>query len=212
MSLAKRAIVLLSGGVDSATVLALATQEGLEVFALSFRYGQRHAVELNAARRLAEVYDVRRHLIVDIDTSVLGDAVLAGGEQTFGGQHAPATYVPARNTLFLAHALAWSEVLGAGLLLMGANADDAEGYPDCREDYLRSFERMSNLATHAGRAGGGVSVRAPLLRLSKSEVVALARSLRVPLELTWSCYFPTSEGWACGRCNACRLRRSAGLR
>jgi len=212
LSQSPRAIILLSGGVDSATVLAIATREGFEVYALSFQYGQRHAVELEAARRLAKYYDVARHLVVPISSETFGDSVLTGGEQRFGGSDAPATYVPARNTLFLSHALAWSEVLGSRDVFMGANADDAAGYPDCREAYLRAFEQMAALGTQSGSSGDGqLTIRAPLLHLRKTEVVGLARSLEVPLELTWSCYFPTEERRACGKCDACRLRWDAGL-
>ena len=207
-----RAIVLLSGGIDSATVMALATRRQFEVYALSFHYGQRHVVELDAARRLARHFDVAQHLVVSIDPAVFGGSVLTGGEREFGGDDAPSTYVPARNSLFLTHALAWSEVLGAHDLFMGANADDAEGYPDCRGPYLRAFERMAALGTQPGvNVNKTLTVHAPLLDLRKPEVVALARSMGVPLELTWSCYFPTSEGQPCLRCDACLLRRGSGL-
>lgn len=200
--------MLLSGGVDSATVLALAVRGGFEVHALSFRYGQRHQVELDAARRLAEHYDVAQHIVVDIDPTLFGGAVLTGGERRFGPEEAPATYVPARNTLFLSYAIAWAEALNARDIFLGPNADDAAGYPDCREPYIRAFERVAELGT---QAGVGLTIHAPLVHRSKREVVDLARSLEVPLELTWSCYFPTASGEACGRCDACRLRKGAGL-
>jgi 7-cyano-7-deazaguanine synthase len=208
MTAARRAIVLLSGGVDSATALALAKREGFEANALSFDYGQRHIVELDAARRVAEHFEVARHIVVQIDPAVFGGAVLTGGDETPGGPGLPVTYVPARNTLFLSYALAWAEVLGSSDIFMGANADDAAGYPDCREVYLRAFERVAALGTSAGSE---VRVHAPLVRMRKREVVDLARSLGVPLELTWSCYFPTGAGEPCGECDPCRSRRRAGL-
>jgi len=208
MTATRRAIVLLSGGVDSTTALALATQRGFEVHALSFDYGQRHVVELDAARRVAEHFEVAQHVVVPIDSSVFGGAVLTGGDETPGGADLPATYVPARNTLFLSYALAWAEVIGAGDIFLGANAEDAEGYPDCREPYLRAFEQMAALGTEAGAR---LRIRAPLVRLNKREVGELARSLGVPLELTWSCYFPKGPGRPCGQCDACRLRWGAGL-
>ena len=203
-----RAIVLLSGGVDSATVLALAKRQGFEVHALSFDYGQRHAVELDAARRVAEHFEVFEHVVIPIAPTVFGGAVLTGGAGRPGGADLPATYVPARNTLFLSYALAWAEVIGTTDIFMGANADDASAYPDCREPYLRAFERVAALGT---RVGSQLSIHTPLGHLTKREVVGLARSLDVPLELTWSCYFPTGSGHSCGQCDACRLRRGAGL-
>ncbi len=204
----RRAVVLLSGGVDSATVLALAARDGFEVHALSFDYGQRHRVELDAARRLGVHYAVVQHVVIDIDPTVFGGAVLTGGDRRFGPEESPATYVPARNTLFLSYAVAWAEALGARDVFLGPNADDARGYPDCREPYLRAFERVAELGT---QAGAGLTLHAPLVCRSKQEVVELARSFNVPLELTWSCYFPTSAGDPCGGCDACRLRSAAGL-
>lgn len=202
--------MLLSGGVDSAVVLALALRDGFEIHAISFLYGQRHRVELNAAHRLADHYKVTQHVVVAIDPTVFGGAVLTGGDQRFGPDEAPATYVPARNTLFLSHAVAWAEALGAYDVFLGPNADDAAGYPDCQEPYLRAFERVAALGTQAGRRRG-MTIHAPLVHRSKREVVDLARALGVPLELTWSCYFPTASGEPCGRCDACRLREGAGL-
>ncbi len=204
----RKAVMLLSGGVDSATVLALTARDGFEVHALSFRYGQRHEVELDAARRLAEHYDVAQHKVVDIDPTVFGGAVLTGGDRRFGSAETPSTYVPARNTLFLSYAIAWAEVLEARDIFLGPNADDAAGYPDCRDPYLRAFERVAELGTQAGE---GLTIHAPLVHRSKREVVELARSLDVPLKLTWSCYFPTPSGQPCGKCDACRLRVGAGL-
>ena len=206
----RRAVVLLSGGVDSATVLALALRDGFEVHAISFHYGQRHVVELDAARRLVEHYEVTQHIVVAIDPTVFGGAVLTGGDQHYGPDTAPATYVPARNTLFLSYAVAWAETLGAGEVFVGPNADDAAGYPDCREPYLRAFERVAAIGTQVG-ATRGLTIHAPLVYLSKREVVDLARSVEVPLELTWSCYFPTASGQPCRQCDACQQRESAGL-
>ena len=208
MTVTQRAIVLVSGGVDSATVLAMAKKQGFEVHALSFEYGQRHAVELDAARRVGEHFEVSQHVVVPIDSTVFGGAVLTGGDERHGGPSLPATYVPARNTLFLSYALAWAEVLGANDIFVGANADDAQGFPDCREPYLRAFERVASLGTPMGF---GLTIHAPLVNLSKGEVVELAVSLGVPLDLTWSCYFPTESGSPCGACGACRLRRASGL-
>lgn len=208
MSSRTRAILLLSGGLDSATVLALAKEDGFDVFALSFDYGQRHSKELEAARRLAEYFRVCDHLVVRLDRRVFGRSLLAGGERHFGPGSAPPTYVPARNTVFLAHAIAWAEVVGAGDIFVGPNADDAADYPDCRKAYLDTVERAAILGTYAGTTRG-LRIRAPLIDKSKREVAALARALGVPIELTWSCYFPTTDGSACGVCHACQLRNDA---
>ena len=221
--LPRPAVVLLSGGLDSTTVLALASREGHAVHALTFRYGQRHAHEVEAARRVAARFAVTRHLIVDIDLRQFGGSALTGDlpvpkDRTLDGtaEGIPDTYVPARNTIFLSYALAWSEVLEAADIFIGVNALDYSGYPDCRPEFIEAFERMARLATRAGVEDGlGVRIRAPLLHLSKHEIIALGTSLGVDYALTTSCYDPSLEGVACGRCDACQLRRrgfaAAGL-
>jgi 7-cyano-7-deazaguanine synthase len=209
-----KAVVLLSGGMDSATAAAVALDRGFEVYALSFRYGQRHAAELDAAGRVAERLGVRQHVVLDIDLRAFGGSALTGDlevpkdtplEQI--GSTIPATYVPARNTIFLSFALAWAETLGASDIFIGANALDYSGYPDCRPEYIEAFERMANLATRAGVEGGRLRIHTPLISLSKAEIIRLGGGLGVEFALTWSCYDPTPEGAACGRCESCMLRR-----
>ncbi|MGH9369654.1 MAG: 7-cyano-7-deazaguanine synthase QueC [Thermoanaerobaculia bacterium] len=221
MSRAPKAVVLLSGGLDSATCLLLAREEGFELYALSFDYGQRHGVELERARALARRYGAAEHRVLRLDlpapgASALTDRDLAVPRDRLGQTAIPVTYVPARNTLFLAHALAWAEPLGASDIFLGANALDYSGYPDCRPEFLEAFERMANLATRSGVEGTGrFRVRAPLLRLSKAQIVRRAQQLGLDFSLTFSCYDPISEGAPCGHCDACLLRekgfREAGL-
>ena len=211
---APAAVVLLSGGVDSATVAAVARAEGFEVCALSFRYGQRHAAELEAAERVAHALGIERRLVLDVDLRPIGGSALTAdlpvprdrrtGEM---GADIPATYVPARNTIFLSLALAWAEVLGAQDIFIGANALDYSGYPDCRPEYLRAFETLANLATRAGIEGSRFTIHAPLLHLTKAEIVRRGTELGVDYGLTVSCYDPSPDGAACGRCDACLLRR-----
>jgi 7-cyano-7-deazaguanine synthase len=211
---APAAVVLLSGGVDSATVAALARADGFEVCALSFRYGQRHAAELAAADRVARALGIERRLVLDVDLRPIGGSALTADlpvprdRQTdeMGGD-IPATYVPARNTIFLSLALAWAEVLGARDIFIGANALDYSGYPDCRPEYLRAFETLANLATRAGVEGNRFTIHAPLLHLAKAEIVRRGTGLGVDYGLTVSCYDPSADGAACGRCDACLLRR-----
>jgi 7-cyano-7-deazaguanine synthase len=216
------AVVLLSGGMDSATAAAVALSKGFELFALSFRYGQRHAAELDAARRVAERLGVRRHVVLDIDLRAFGGSALTSDIEVPKdtpldriGSSIPATYVPARNTIFLSFALGWAETLGASDIFIGANALDYSGYPDCRPEYIEAFERMANLATRAGVEGHRLRIHTPLISLSKAGIVKLGRRLGVDFSLTWSCYDPTPEGTACGRCDACILRlkgfREAGV-
>ena len=214
------AIVLLSGGLDSATCLLLAHEEGLEVRALSFDYGQRHAIELERARAIAARYGAREHRVVRLDfpgagASALTDPALPVPRNGLGQIAIPITYVPARNTLFLAHALAWGEVSGAGDIFIGANALDYSGYPDCRPEFLEAFERMANLGTKAGVEGRAFRIRAPLLRMTKAEIVRRASQLGLDFALTTSCYEPGPAGEPCGSCDACLLRekgfREAGL-
>ncbi len=209
-----KAVVLLSGGMDSATAAAVALDQGFEVYALSFRYGQRHATELEAARRVAERLGLYRHVVLDIDLRAFGGSALTGDLEVPKdtpleriGSSIPATYVPARNTIFLSFALGWAETLGASDIFLGANALDYSGYPDCRPEYLEAFERMANLATRAGVEGRRLRIHTPLISLSKAEIVKLGNRLGVEYGLTWSCYDPAPDGTACGRCEACILRR-----
>ena len=207
------AVLLLSGGLDSTTLLALATREGFVVHAMSFRYGQRHAHELDAARAIAAKYGVARHVIVDIDLRVFGGSALTADIEVPKDRDAsamasgvPITYVPARNTIFLSYALAWAEVLGARDIFIGVNALDYSGYPDCRPEYIAEFETLANLATRAGIEGDRVKIRAPLLHLTKREIIDLGVSLGVDYSQTTSCYDPDASGAACGHCDACQLR------
>jgi 7-cyano-7-deazaguanine synthase len=219
---APRAVVLLSGGMDSATAGAVARDQGFELFGLSFRYGQRHAAELEAATRVASWLGVRRHVVLEIDLRAFGGSALTGNlavpkdtplERI--GDAIPATYVPARNTIFLSFAMGWAEVLEAADIFIGANALDYSGYPDCRPEYIEAFERMANLATRAGVEGRRLRIHAPLIGLGKAEIVTLGQRLGVDYGMTWSCYDPTPDGTPCGHCDACLLRakgfREAGV-
>lgn len=214
------AVVLLSGGLDSTTLLAYAVNAGFIVHAMTFRYGQRHAIEVEAARRVARQYRVREHIVVDIDLRTFGGSALTGDEDVPKDRShdemrrgIPITYVPARNTIFLSYALAWSEVLGASEIFIGVNAVDYSGYPDCRPEYVAAFERMANLATRGAVEGTTpVHVRAPLVDLAKPEIIRLGLELGVDYGMTSSCYDPTVDGRACGRCDACRLRLDAFAR
>jgi 7-cyano-7-deazaguanine synthase len=214
----KRAVVLLSGGLDSATVLAMAHAQGFECFALSVDYGQRHHAELAAAKRVAQVIGAREQRVVNIDLtgfggSALTDSNIAVPEHTSSG--IPITYVPARNTIMLSLALAWAEVLHAQDIFFGVNAVDYSGYPDCRPEYVAAFERMANLATQAAVEGKPLTLHAPLLHLTKAEIIRQGVQLGVDYALTVSCYQADEQGRACGRCDSCRLRRegfqSAGV-
>ena len=211
----KRAVLLLSGGLDSATLLALATSEGRSVYALSFDYGQRHSAELNAARNLARTYAVVEHAVVRIDLRIFGGSALTADlpvpkdRDLDNESEIPVTYVPARNTIFLSYALAWAEVLGAGEILIGVNALDYSGYPDCRPEFIAAFEKMANLATRAGVETHGepaIVIRTPLIDLTKKEIIELGTGLGVDYSLTTSCYDPDSNGEPCGRCDACQIR------
>ena len=209
-----RAVLLLSGGLDSTTTLAVAKAEGHEVYALSFRYGQRHRHELEAAARVASAFGVARHVTLDIDLRAFGGSALTADlpvpkDRSLDemGAGIPITYVPARNTIFLSFALAWADVLGARTIFIGVNALDYSGYPDCRPEYIEAFERMANLATRGGvEATAPVRIVAPLIDLSKAEIIRLGVSLGVDYSLTTSCYDPDATGAACGRCDACALR------
>jgi 7-cyano-7-deazaguanine synthase len=217
-----RAVVLLSGGMDSATTAAIALHEGYDVHALSFRYGQRHAVELESARRVADRLGIARHLVLDVDLGAFGGSALTGDlavpKDTPAdriGAGIPATYVPARNTIFLALALGWAEALGARDIFIGANALDYSGYPDCRPEFIAAFEQVANLGTRAGVEGDRFRIHTPLITLSKRDIVLRGRTLGVDYGLTSTCYDPAPDGTACGRCEACLLRlkgfRDAGL-
>jgi 7-cyano-7-deazaguanine synthase len=211
---ADRAVVLLSGGLDSATTLAIARAEGFEPHALTFRYGQRHAREVDAARQVARALGAARHVVTDIDLSVFGGSALTGDlavpkdrSTDVIGAGIPVTYVPARNTIFLSFALAFAEVLGAHDIYLGVNALDYSGYPDCRPEYLEAYQRMADLATKAGVEGRQrLAIHAPLIALSKAQIIRRGRELGVDFGLTWSCYDPDPDGAACGRCDSCRLR------
>jgi len=217
------AVVLLSGGLDSATVIALVKNLGYSTYALSFRYGQRHSSELIAAEKIALQYDVARHEIIDLDLRKFGGSALTDvqidvpvnqlgttAQSNTTNQHTseiPITYVPARNTIMLSCALGWMEALGAADIFFGANAVDYSGYPDCRPDYVKSFEQLANLATRIGVEERSVRVHAPIIALNKAEIIHTGSSLGVNFSLTVSCYQANHEGLACGLCESCRLRR-----
>ena len=209
-----KAIALLSGGLDSATTLALARAEGFETYALTFRYGQRHALEVEAAKRVAHALGAQDHIVLDVDLAAFGGSALTadipvpkGRTPEEMGHGIPVTYVPARNTIFLSFALAWAEVLGASDIFIGVNALDYSGYPDCRPEYLQAYQQMADLATKAGVEGRQrLAIHAPLIEMSKAQIVRRGLELGVDYGLTWSCYDPTPEGLACGECDSCRLR------
>ena len=213
--MAAGAVVLLSGGLDSATALAVAREEGYECFALSFDYGQRHARELESAQQIAASLGAARHLTLRLDLRAVGGSALTddikvpkGRSHEAIGAGIPVTYVPARNTIFLSHALAWAETLGSQDIFIGVNVLDASGYPDCRPEFIEAFERLANLATRAGVEGTSrFRVHTPLITLSKAQIVARAYELGVNLSLTWSCYEPEPDGRACGLCDSCLLRK-----
>ena len=204
-----KAVVLVSGGLDSSTVLALALQQGYRCYTLSFDYGQRHRSELEAAKRVSELMKVEEHKIVRLDLGTIGGSALTDTtidvpeHETAG---IPVTYVPARNTVFLSIALGWAEVLEADTIFLGVNAVDYSGYPDCRPEYISSFEIMANLATRAGVEGKKLSIQAPLIDMTKGEIVSAGASLGVDYSQTVSCYQASIEGLACGKCDSCRLR------
>ncbi|MDA8365142.1 MAG: 7-cyano-7-deazaguanine synthase QueC [Gammaproteobacteria bacterium] len=207
-----RAVVLLSGGLDSATLLAIARDGGLSCHALSFDYGQRHRIELDAARRVARQLGATEHRIVSLDigwmgASALTDSTIAVPRAPTAG--IPVTYVPARNTIFLAIALGWAEVLGARDIFIGVNALDYSGYPDCRPEFIRSFQQLADIATRAGTEGSGFRINAPLVAMTKAEIIQTGLKLGVDYALTLSCYAPDPAGRACGECDSCRLRAQA---
>ncbi|MBI1745075.1 MAG: 7-cyano-7-deazaguanine synthase QueC [Acidobacteria bacterium] len=211
----KKAVVLVSGGLDSTTALAMAKAEGFDVYALSFDYGQRHARELAAAKRVTAALIVCRHITVHVDMSSIGGSALTATIDVPKGRSLaemdraiPVTYVPARNTIFLSIALAWAEVLGSRDIFIGVNQLDYSGYPDCRPEYIAAFERMANLATKAGvEEGVRLRIHTPLIHMSKAEIIRKGMALGVDYAVTWSCYDPTAAGRPCGRCDSCLLRQ-----
>ncbi|MGR8978526.1 MAG: 7-cyano-7-deazaguanine synthase QueC [Gammaproteobacteria bacterium] len=206
----KRAIVLLSGGLDSITTLALANKEGYRCFALSFDYGQRHNAELNAARKIASIYRVEDHKFIKLGLDTIGGSALTDKHiavPTMPQQGIPVTYVPARNTIFLSFALGWAEVLNIRDIFIGVNAVDYSGYPDCRPEFIEAFQKLANLATKAGVEGAQFKIHTPLISLSKADIIKAGISLGVDYRNTVSCYAADEEGRACGECDACRLRR-----
>lgn len=208
----KKAVVLLSGGLDSATTLAIANSRGFECYALSFRYGQRHIVELDCADRVAATLGTAEHRTVDIDLAAFGGSALTDmnidvPHEKGSAEEIPITYVPARNTIFLSYALAWAEVLGSTDIFIGVNALDYSGYPDCRPEFIAAYEKMANLATKAGVTGAGhLTVHTPLIDLTKAQIIQKGLALDVNYGITSSCYDPLPDGAACGTCDSCRLR------
>jgi len=209
----KSAIILSSGGLDSTTVMAIAQKEGYTIHSLSFNYGQRHLFELDAAERVAAIYGASHH-IVKVDLRPIGGSALTAdidvpksGNNKIAGDCIPVTYVPARNTIFLSYALAWAEVKEANDIFIGVNAVDYSGYPDCRPEYIEAFERMANLATKAGVEGEKINIRTPLIDLSKAEIIKTGTDLGVDYSITHSCYDPSEQGLACGKCDSCILRK-----
>ena len=217
----KKAVILLSGGLDSSTCAAIAKSENFEIHAVSFCYGQRHCVEINSAKKIAESFNVKEHKIVNIDTGIFQNNSLtdnievpknrennsSGSDGCGSAAEVPNTYVPARNTLFLSYALAIAESIGAQDIFIGITAVDYSGYPDCRPDYIEQYQKMANLATKAGREGNPIIIHTPLLNLSKAEIIKKGATLGVKYELTHSCYSPSAEGLACGDCDSCIHRK-----
>ncbi len=211
----KRAVLLLSGGIDSVTTLAIAVKEGYEIYAMSFRYGQRHQFELRCAENIAKLIAVQKHTVVDIGLRVFGGSALTADVEVPKNRSAaemgariPITYVPARNTIFLSYALAWAEVLTADTIFIGVNAVDYSGYPDCRPEYIRAYQTMANLATRVGVEGRTrLSIQTPLIDKTKAEIIRIGTSLGVDYSLTLSCYAPDLGGKACGECDSCLLRK-----
>lgn len=205
-----KAVVLLSGGLDSATTLAIAKVQGYACYALSFNYGQRHAAELNAAKKVARVFNVMEHKVIDLDLAQIGGSALTDKNIAVPeakSEGIPITYVPARNTIFLSYALAWAEVLDISDIFIGVNAVDYSGYPDCRPEYIAAFENMARLATKAGVEGNPFKIHTPLIQLSKSDIIKSGTELGVDYSITVSCYQADDQGRACGVCDSCRFRK-----
>ena len=215
MNHVKKAVVLLSGGIDSTTAMAIAKHEGFEIYSLSFSYGQRHAFELKAAQKVADAIGVAEHLVINVDIEQIGGSSLTDDidvpkdrDEISLSREIPVTYVPARNTIFLSYALAWAEVLESSDIFIGVNAIDYSGYPDCRPEYTEAFERMANLATKAGVEGiTKIRIRTPLIHLTKAQIIKKGVELGIDYSLTHSCYDPGPQGLACGRCDSCFLRK-----
>ncbi len=215
MSNRKKAVVLSSGGLDSTTVMAIAKSEGFDICSLTFHYGQRHSIELEAAHNVSKAMGAVKHLIIDIDLTPIGGSALTDNIEVPKGRseeemkdEIPITYVPARNTIFLSYALAWAEVLEASDIFIGVNAVDYSGYPDCRPEYIQAYEHMANLATKAGIAGNAkLKIRTPLISMTKAEIIKKGLELEVDYGLTHSCYDPTPDRQACGQCDSCLLRQ-----
>lgn len=210
----KKAVVLLSGGLDSATTLAIVKDQGYEIFAISFNYGQRHKFELDAARNIARFFSVKKHLILNVDLSAIGGSALTDNIAVPKGRadqemssSVPITYVPARNTIFLSLALGWAEVIGAYDIFIGANILDYSGYPDCRPEFLAAFEKMARLGTKAGVEGNLFKIYAPLIQMTKAEIIKTGTTLGIDYSQTLSCYDPSDDGKACGICDSCLLRK-----
>jgi 7-cyano-7-deazaguanine synthase len=211
----KKAVVLLSGGIDSTTAMAIAHAQGFAIYSLSFRYGQRHVLELDSAHKVSKALEAKEHLIVELDLAKIGGSALTGAFEVPKGRdneeterEIPITYVPGRNTIFLSYAIAWAEVVGAEDIFIGANSIDYSGYPDCRPEFIQAFEKMANLATKAGVEGKiRFRINAPLLRMTKGEIIRKGVELGVDYGMTLSCYDPSQEGRACGHCDSCILRR-----
>ena len=211
----KKAVVLSSGGIDSTTAMAIAKQEGFEIYSLSFHYGQRHSVELEAALKVAKVLDAEKHLVIRIDLTKIGGSALTDDMEVPRGRsekemaaEIPVTYVPARNTIFLSYGLAWAEVLRASGIFIGVNAIDYSGYPDCRPEYIEAFQRLANLATKAAVEGKMIiEIHTPLIKMTKAEIIRKGIELGVDYSKTHSCYDPSADGKACGRCDSCLLRK-----
>ena len=219
MGVSKKAVVLSSGGLDSSTVMAIAKSEGYEIYSLSFRYGQRHSQELVSAGKIANAFNVKKHLVVGIDLrkiggSALTDEMAVPKDRTIKDMEKdmPVTYVPARNTIFLSLALGWAEVLGADTIFIGVNSIDYSGYPDCRPEFIAAFEHMANLATRAGVEGKmKITIRTPLINMTKAQIIQKGVALGVDYSMTHSCYDPSPEGLACGSCDSCLLRKKGFL-
>lgn len=219
----KKAVVLSSGGLDSTTVMAVAASQGFSIYALSFDYGQRHSVELEAAGKVAEYYRAEKHMVLKLDMEKIGGSALTDNIDVPKNRsshemssHIPVTYVPARNTIFLSYALAWAEVIFSSDIFIGVNAVDYSGYPDCRPEYIESFEKMARLATKAGVEGGVLNIHTPIIKMTKVEIIRMGLGLGVDYSMTHSCYDPSPEGVSCGRCDSCSLRlegfRQAGAK
>ena len=215
MSEIKKAVVLLSGGLDSTTAMAIAQSEGYDLYSLTFRYGQRHARELESAARVSTAFGAKKHLVIDMDLRPIGGSALTDNIEVPKGRseremqkEIPITYVPARNTIFLSYAMAWAEVLGASDIFIGVNAVDYSGYPDCRPEFIEAFERMANMATKAGIEGRSqLKIRTPLIGMTKAEIIKKGLELGVDYGMTHSCYDPSPEGNPCGGCDSCLIRK-----